>query len=313
MLKFYSLAVLTVLALILPSSLHDQAEKLRFAWPDGASAKVHVRSEGRRVNTGKTKTWDMSLDFTMQVKRTNGRIVVSRNNFSGWKGTLPPSFGGGAERFVDMVPTFIVTDDAEFVGIEGHETTRKSMADSVAQSGGLDPIERNAFETISSNASIEGIARDHWSVLVPLWLEVELDPRVDFEFRSVVKAPQLGGGEIDINGTVRFIKETPCESALNDQRCIHLHSEWEGDKEQVRKKIQALLQQAAANHPTITAWSQQIKVDIVVEKKTMLPQHLKVTRLHSLTLNHKSSGRKEEASEELATTYTFAWVLPADR
>ena len=131
----------------------------------------------------------MSLDFTLQLKRINNRIVVSRSNFSGWKGTLPPSFGGGAERYVDMIPTLIVTDDTAFVAIEGHETARKLMNDSVAQSGGLDPIERKVFETISSNASIEALVRDHWCSMVRLWLDVELDPEIHYEI--VVSLPSL--------------------------------------------------------------------------------------------------------------------------
>lgn len=95
MLNFYRLTLSLIVAIILPSSLYGQADKLRFAWPDGASAKVHVRSQGRRVSNSKTNTWDMSLDFTMRLKRINDRIVVSRTDFSGWKGTFPPSFGGG--------------------------------------------------------------------------------------------------------------------------------------------------------------------------------------------------------------------------
>ena len=44
----------------------------------------------------------MTSDFTMGVQRTAGRVVISREGFSGWKGTFPPSLGGGSERFVDM-------------------------------------------------------------------------------------------------------------------------------------------------------------------------------------------------------------------
>ena len=137
MLNHYRLVVSIILAMVLPSSLYAQAETLKFAWPDGASAKVQVRSEGKRVSPGKITTWDMSLNFAMHLKRINDRIVVSRKDYSGWKGKLPPGSGGGAERFVDMIPTFIVTDGGEFVGIEGHDTARKLMSDSVAQSGVL--------------------------------------------------------------------------------------------------------------------------------------------------------------------------------
>ena len=301
------LAVSVILAIILPGSLYGQA-KLRFAWPDGASAKVHVRAHGKRVSTSKTNTWDMTLDFTMQLKRINDRIVVSRNNFSGWKGVLPPSFGGGAERFVDMIPTVIVTGGGQFVAIEGHETARKLMNDSVAQSGGLNPMEGKAFQTISSNASLEAMARDSWASLVVLWQNVELEPGVSYELRSVTPVPQLGGGEITINGTASFVKETPCESTRNDQRCIHLHAETEADKEQIRKLLQSLLLRADPRFPTITAFDRQFKVDIVVEKTTMLPRHLKITRIHNLTLKHRMPAREEIGSEEYSTTYTFTWL-----
>ena len=89
------------LAAILPIfGLTGHAETLRFAWPDGASAKVQTRSQGRRATKNdETRTWDMSADFTMRIQRTGERVVISREGFTGWKGTFPPSFGGGAERF----------------------------------------------------------------------------------------------------------------------------------------------------------------------------------------------------------------------
>ena len=310
--KFYALAVLVIVGIILPSSLYGHADTLKFAWPDGASAKVHVRAVGSRVNAGRTNSWDMSLDFTMHLKRTNGRMVVSRQDFSGWKGTFPPGFGGGAERFVDMVPTSVVTEAGVFVGIEGHETARKLMALSVEQSGGLGPIERNAFETISSNASIEAMAKDQWSSLVRLWEGVELEPGFSYEIRSVVPVPQLGGGEIEIKGLVKFVKEAPCESTRNDRRCVHLNAETEADQAQLRKILQSFLQSASADRPTITGWDRQLKVEAVVDKATMLPQHLKITRIHKLTIALKEPAREETGSEEFSTTYSFNWSHPAD-
>ena len=122
----YQTRVITFLTLaaILPIfGLTGHAETLRFAWPDGAWAKVQTRSQGRRaIKNDETRTWDMSADFTMRIQRTGERVVISREGFTGWKGTFPPSFGGGAERFVDMIPAMIVSTDGAFIGIEGHAT-----------------------------------------------------------------------------------------------------------------------------------------------------------------------------------------------
>jgi hypothetical protein len=310
MLNSYRLALLVILVITLPSSLHGQAERLKFAWPDGTSAKVHVRSAGKQVSS-KTETWDMSLDFKMHVKRVNDRIVVSRNDYSGWKGTLPPPLGGGAEQFIDTIPTVIVTSNGAFVGIEGHETARKLMAQIVEQSGGLNRMERQLFETMSSDTSLEAMARQHWAGMAIVWRYVELDPNASYELRSVAQMAQLGGGELEIIGTLKFVKETPCESPRNDQRCIHLHSKTGGDKAQVRKIIQSLIEKTKSEPVTVTDWDQHINVEIVVEKKTMLPHYLKISRFHSLTANDKRSGQSQTSLGDYSTTYTFTWLSPS--
>jgi hypothetical protein len=290
-------------------TLAGRVETLKFAWPDGASAKVHVRSEGRRTEMGKEVVWSMSSDFTMQVRRAGDRVIVSRNDFSGWKGTFPPSFGGGAERYADMVPTFIVSADGEFLGIEGYETARKLMNQSVEQSGGLNTVSRNAFETMMSDAALRAMASDYWSTLIPIWEDVELDPKARYEFRSVTAVPQLGGGELEIIGKVGFVKETPCTSDSGDQRrCAHFRAESEADKAQVIKLVQSLVKRAGADIGAITGWEQRSKVDIVVDKTTMLPQQLTLSRFQSLEASVQ--GRTESASEERTKTYTFNWVLP---
>lgn len=302
--------MLVALGIVSPVlSLTARAETLRFAWPDGASATVRARSEGRRVRRiGQALAWDMSCDFTMRVQRTGDRVVVSREGFSGWKGTLPPSFGGGAERFTDMIPTFIASGGGAFLGIEGHDTARKLMNSSVEQSGGLDAMSRKVFETLSSNAALEAMARDHWSALVGLWQDVELDPDATYEVRSVTSVPQLGGGQIDITGEVKFVRETDCASGRPGQRCAHFQSETGADKAQLTKIIQSLLQQADAGHPTITSWDQRFKVEIVIDKATTLPQQLTLTRFH--TVYFRTQGREDGGTEEIKKTYTFAWLLP---
>lgn len=310
MFKFQRALILLTLGLVTPSlGLTGRAETLRFAWPDGASAKVQARSQGRRTEPGKVVAWDMSCDFTMQVRRSGERVVISRNDFSGWKGTFPPSFGGGVERFTDMIPTFIVSADGYFVGIEGHETARKLMNQSVEQSGGLDAASRNMFTAMTSDDALRAIASDHWSVLVSLWHDVELDPEAVYELRNVTSVPQLGGGELALTGEVRFVKEAPCASGEGDaRRCVHFHSETAADQAQAVKLIESLMKRAVTGSPVISGWDQRFKVDIVLDKATMLPRQLTMTRLHSLEVS--AQGRVERGSEEITKTYTYTWLLP---
>lgn len=298
-------AVLTLVALLPIFSLTAHAETLKFAWPDGATAKVTTRSQGRRTSkTDGGRTWDMTADFTMRVKKDGDRIVISREAYSGWKGTFPPNFGGGAERFVDMIPTTIVSADGTFIGIEGHETTRKLMAQALDQSA---PLVQTALQSVTSDASLTAMATDNWSTMVNLWQEVELDPAAFYELQTVTAVPALGGGEIEITGTVRFVKETPCGPGHGDRRCVAFHAETAPNQKQVSALLQSVVKKADANAPRIVNFDQRFKVDIVVDKQTMLPQQLTITRLHNLEFD--TPGPNPSMSEEITKTYTFAWVL----
>lgn len=301
--------ILTVAALLSVSLLLTPAagaETLRFAWPDGAAAKVDARSEGRRSRTGsKDFTWDMAAHFTMSVRRAGERVRIERAGFSGWKGTYPPSFGGGAERFTDMIPTFIVSTDGEFFGIEGQEAARTLMNRSVEQSGALDAASRNMFETMTSDAALRAMASDFWSMLVVLWENVELDSERIYELRNMAAVPQLGGGQVEINVEARFVKEAPCAAG----RCLHFHSESAADREQVTKLVESLLKQTmGADGPVFTGWDQRSKLDIVVDKATTLPQQFTITRLHAIEATYQ--GRAERGSEEITKTYNFDWTVP---
>lgn len=308
--RFHKAVFLLALGVVSPFlGLEARAETLKFAWPDGASAKVSTRSQGRRTVTeremGPEIVWDMSADFTMQVRRTGDRLILSRV-FSGWKGTFPPGFSGGVERFTDMIPTFVVSADGSFLGIEGHETARRLMTQAVEQSGGLDAGARKVFESMTTDAALRSIASDYWTVLVGLWQQVELDPEAHYELRNTTAVPQLGGGQLDIVGEVGFIKEAPCSSGGG--RCLHFHSETAADKEQAARLLQALMKKAIPGNPVITDLDQQYKVDLVVDRATTLPQQLTIKRIHAFGLTHQ--GRSGRASEEITKSYTFVWTLP---
>lgn len=208
-----------------------------------------------------------------------------------------------------MIPTFIASGDGEFLGIEGHETTRKLMSQSVEQAGGLEPEARKAFETISSDAALEAMARDHWSTLARIWQNVELDPAAPNETQSVTAASPFGGERIRIIASVKFVKETNCAPGRADRRCAHFQAESGADKEQVAKIVQSLLREAGAERPVVTAWDQRVRADIVIDKATTLPQQFTLTRFHALNVRVRGGG-EEGGWEEITTTYTFAWRLP---
>ncbi len=296
--------LLVLLAMVIFSFI-AQAQKLKFAWPDGASAKVQARSQGRRTVHNTTRNWDMTSDFTMGVQRSADRVVISREGFTGWKGTFPPSLGGGPERFVDMIPTTIVSTDGMFIGIEGQETARKQITQALEQSGTLHPVIQAALPSLTSDASLEAMAAATWAALVGFWRDVELDPAQRYPIHEVVPLPHLGSVKLDAAGTIRFIKETGCAPAPDDRRCVELLAEIAIDPEQASKLLKSMLQKAGANDPRVTGFEQRFKVSIIVDKRTMLPQQLTMTRLQSVQFESSD----QSFSEDVTKTMNFAWAL----
>jgi hypothetical protein len=297
--------LLLVLLTVVIFSATAHAQTLKFAWPDGASAKVQARSQGRRTIHTNTRNWDMTCEFTMGVQRTADRVVISREGFSGWKGTFPPSLGGGPERFVDMIPITIVSTDGMFIGIEGQETARKQITHALEQSGTLHPVIQAALQSLTSDASLEAMAAATWAALVGNWRDIDLDPAQRYAIRDVVPLPHLGSVKLDAAGTIRFIKETACTLGPDDRRCVELLAEISTDQEQANKLLKSMLQKAGANDPRVTGFEQRFKVSIVVDKRTMLPQQLTMTRLQSVQFESAA----QSFSEDVTKTMNFAWVL----
>ena len=55
--------LLPLLLTVVSFSSNAHAQTLTFAWPDGASAKVQARSQGRRTIQNNTRNWDMTSDL----------------------------------------------------------------------------------------------------------------------------------------------------------------------------------------------------------------------------------------------------------
>jgi hypothetical protein len=73
------------------------------------------------------------------------------------------------------------------------------------------------------------------------------------------------------------------------------------------KILTTTLKNKGANDLKLIGLDQQFKVDIVVEKTTMLPQTLTITRLQKAEF--VTPGPNPGFSEEITKTYTFAWIL----
>lgn len=302
--------ILTVAALLAVSPLLTptaSAETLRFAWPDGASAKVRTRSEGSRVEMdAKDSTWDMTADFTMRVRHAGEHVRIERADFSGWKGTYPPLFGGGVDRFTDMIPTIIVSTDGKFVGIEGQKAARALINRSIEQSSEFDAAARSEFETVMSDAMLPMIGNHFWARLVDLWQGVELDSRRTASRRNTTMVPPLG--ELKIKAEVRFVKEAPCSSVQSGRRCLYFRSESAPDREHLVDLLESLKNRAASGGPVITDFEQQFKVEIIVDKATTLPQQLIIAGFNAIKVTVQ--GRTERAGESMTKTYDFDWTGP---
>jgi len=162
-----------------------------------------------------------------------------------------------------------------------------------------------ALPSLTSDASLEAMAAATWAALVGFWRDVEPDPAQRYAIRDVVPLPHLGSVKLDAAGTIRFIKETGCALGPDERRCVELLAEIATDREQANKLLKSMLSKAGANDPRVTGFEQRFKLSIVVDKRTMLPQQLTMTRLQSVEFESSN----QSFSEDVTKTMNFAWVL----
>ncbi|ATB35502.1 hypothetical protein CYFUS_000915 [Cystobacter fuscus] len=290
-------------------SAAEPASTLRFAWPKGLKARVEVHIQGEREAGDRTQRHDARATFTLSTQLQGEELQVKREDFSGWKGTLPARMGSPTDRLVDRIPLVRVSRQGEFLGIEGAAKAREAFASEVKLES-LDTANRRVFGMVTTDEALRAVALDFWNMSAGAWPRLNLGPGKSRELRSPTAVPQLGGGKLDLVTTFRWVGPAACTPDEKEPRCVELVLKSNPDSEQAKKLLQQALTAQSGNGPVTESFESTQELRAVVEPATLVPHRLTLRRSSQMRLR-SPQGKSESGREQTERAYVFHYTSPA--
>jgi|GEM_PF-2998686 len=282
-------------------------DTLKFAWPDKMQAKVAVQVKGTRTVAGSgTYTWSFGGDYTLKTEQHGEELLLTRANFSGWKGQVPKNANFIIDRIVDLVPNFLVSREGDFRRLENPEAALRNIESSLGKIDSMSQPEQAALANIFTPQGLSAITQDYWSALTQTWRGRPASVG-KVELRLPTPIPQLGGNTLDLKVELTNFGPIACNAQDNKNSCISLGIRSEADPEQVAIVVKKLSDADLDVRPT--RFTQIQFIHLIAQPDTLIP--------YRLTLTRKVEGEGKVARknvrfmgiEENERVYTFEYGL----
>jgi hypothetical protein len=297
MLLYRSLiAGFAILALTRPAYGQTKADSvsLRFAWPVGMTARVEQAWTRTQVGPQRNDSVTVRSRYRLTVSaHPKGRLVqsdsfvitslpaVASNRRAG--DVDPQQF---LARLGSIQPSYVVSTDGEFVGIEGVERTKRvldslfapmlrELKDAPAE---LKALMQNAISPQTLTAS----AAQEWNALAGTWVGADWEVGEAYEASSEEPSPLIPGLKIPMRHEFSAAKRVPCTEGESTPRCIRLEMISEPDSVALRKVMTDFMAKVAPKDVDVRAALQSMRVanelTVVADPRDLRPYAMALVR-----------------------------------
>jgi len=267
-------AACSVVALAHPAFAQAKADSvsLRFAWPIGMTARVDQEWTRMQVGPQRNDSVTVRSRYRLTVAaHPKGRLIQS-DSFA--ITSLPAAASNRRAGDVDpqqflarlgsVQPSYVVTTDGEFVGLEGVERTKRmldslfapmmrEMADAPAELKAL-------MQSVTSPQTLTATAAQEWNALAGTWVGADWVVGEAYEASSEEPSPMIPGLKVPMRHEFSAAERVPCREGEPAKRCIRLEMISEPDSAALRKVMTDFMAKVAPKDANVAAAFQSMRV-----------------------------------------------------
>jgi hypothetical protein len=319
-------AAFAVLALTQPAlgQTKPDSASLRFAWPVGMTA--HVDQEWTRMQLGPRRNDSVTVRsrYRMTVSaHPKGRLIQS-DSFA--ITSLPPTptnrRAGDLDpqqflaRLGSVQPSYIVSADGEFVGIEGVERTKQVLdslfAPMLREMADAPPQLKTLMQSVSSPQTLTAAAAQEWNALAGTWVGADWVVGETYETSSEEPSPMMPALKIPMRHEFSAAERVPCTDGESARRCVRLEMISEPDSAALRKVVTDFMATLAPKDANVAAAFQSMRVanelTVVADPRDLRPYSMslvKTVEVDGAVGPNEQAGRTRRVDIRTAR-YTYA-------
>ena len=309
-LRFMPPAGLHLFALLFGASTVSCADStpvpLAFGWTPTIEARVEVW-HSRVRQAVQSDTQRSALRYTMHVQEHPDGLLITYDDFAlgpspdghpshGPRPALSKSGSPRVEMLSGLMPSFVVTNDGEFVRLDDLDGLKDRNLQAIRDSL-TTPEEERLLRDMLTDDAMTSIVAQEWTAIVDFWAGRQLVPRRTVETTGVGSLPLIPTITVAMTYKVTLKRWLPCSEDEREKRCVELELYSYPNSAQVARALHSLLESVAVAAtpdqatavvsaiPAFRSMDVENLITLITEPGTLLPHELQINRLTTGTMS----------------------------
>ena len=319
-------AVAATVATMLPQALGAQQSRpdkvaLRFGWPVGMSARVHQDWSRVQSRSGRRDSTHVVSSYRLRVAAHPKGRLVQVDSFH----VVAPSVARKAvgvdqllARMGSFLPSYVVTAEGKFVGIEGLAQMKSALdslfAPMLAELERAPAAARQFVAAAMSAEALTATAAQEWNMIVGTWVGADWEVGELYTATAAEAVPVLPDVTIKMSYEFSAAERVACPGAAASaaRRCVRLEMRSEPDSAAMRKTISELLSKVAPEaRAQVAAFGQmrsENSVTLIADPRDLRPYRLELVKSIAIASEATATQPAESATrvDRRVVQYTHA-------
>lgn len=282
----------SALATPTPAQAKPDTVSLRFGWPVGMMARVEQEwtriqiSPQRRDSAGVRSRYRLTVSSHPKGRliQSDSFVVTSAPPASGRRGALD------AQQFLarlgSVSPSYVVSTDGEFIGVEGIERTKQAIdslfAPLLRGMADAPPQFKALMQSATSVQALTAAAAQEWNVVAGTWIGADWEVGEAYGAESEEPSPMFPGLKIPMQHEFSAAERVPCNSIETGRRCVRLEMVSEPDSAALRRALSEFMTRLAPKEATafagLRSTSMVNELTVVVDPRDLRPYSVMLTK-----------------------------------
>ena len=268
---------------------------LRFAWPVGMAARVD--QEWTRMQVGPQRSDSISV-------RSNYRLTVSAHpkgrliQADSFRMTSAPAAttsrrAGDVDpqqlltRLGSVQPSYVVSTEGEFVGIEGVERTKRVLdsllAPMLREMANAPPQLKALLQNVTSEQAFTAAAAQEWNALAGTWVGAVWEVGEVYEASTDEPSPMIPGLKVPMRHEFSAAERVQCTDVETARRCIRLEMTSEPDSAELLKVITEFMKSLAPKDANVVGAFRSMRVGneltVIADPNNLRPYAMELVKV----------------------------------
>jgi hypothetical protein len=286
---------------------------LHYGWKPGIYVKVDSYQTQQKIVGEQTKpVMTIDLSYILSTKAHKEGLQIDYMDAKASVLSNDPSINSWMKNYIEMIsaamPSLLISPQGAMLRALELPKFRETMTKSLSDMLNFAPLSQKQqllsnLDQIFSDSFLNNQFADDWNLNVGQWPDIELEDNDLYEVAYDSPVPVLGNQRVKTVAQVTFAGRVNCDVKDQVQSCVKLIYHSETDSVAMKELLNKVIPPGQATSDLYV--SMVMDAELVTDPDTLLPYHMKQTKLSSTPMKTADGFVTVTSNEKSDVTYLY--------